>query len=119
MRDILRLIATTIIWGAFIAVTGVTMSTATGPVSRMNGGEIIGLMAVLMLGAMATTYAVWHSGFQRGHINDTHSAQTAGKAKRSRHDRIARLLAELEDDEVYDLEALILAREEEARHQQR
>jgi len=116
MRDMMRMIATTIIWGAFISVVGVTLTMVTGPVSRMNGGEILGLTAVLMLGAVAMTYAIWHNGFQRGQFDDyrDHYAREA-KLKRgprgANQDRVARLIDTLDDEDIYELEALLLDRE--------
>ena len=120
MRDLMRLIATTIIWGVLMAVTGVmlTVNSDTGPISRMNGGEIVAMLAILMTGAVAMTYAMWHSGFQRGQLGDyssksQHRDEQINKQKRQQQGRIERLIAELDDDDIYELEARLLAREEE------
>lgn len=118
MREMMRLIATIIIWSAFITVAGVSLSAVTGPVANMNGGEIIGLMAVLMTGAIAMTYAVWHSGFQRA--EDTQSArERLSKPKRAGRTRVERLIEDLEDEEIYRLEELLLGRDQSRDQQQR
>lgn len=119
MRDIMRMIATTIIWSVFIAVAGVSLTVNTGPVSNMNGGEIVALVTVLMIGVIAMTYAIWHGGFQRGRADDFASPARLSKPKRTRQDRISRLIDDLEDDEIYELEALLLDRERGERTQQR
>ncbi len=115
MREIMRLIATTIIWGAFISVAGISLTGVTGPIAQMNGGEVVALMAIFMSGAIAMTYAVWHSGFNVGRAGDYAGSEGRGKAKRSYPDRVERLIEELDDDMVYELEALLLARDREAR----
>lgn len=117
MREIIRIIATTIIWSVFLAVVGVSLTGVTGPISQMNGGEVVALMTVLMAGAVAMTYAIWHSGFQREHADDY--AARLSKSKRARPDRISRLIDDLEDEEIYELEALLLDRERSERTQQR
>ncbi len=125
MRDFMRLITTLIIWGAFVPVVGVILSSpAGGAIDRMNGGEIIALMAILTSGAVAMTYAVWHSGFQRGQFGDyqhtrSSAPATLSKVKRDPQGRIERLVEALDDDEIYELEALLLAREQEAEQRSR
>lgn len=117
MRDIVRIMATTIIWGVFLAVVGVSLTGVTGPISQMNGGEVVALITVLMAGAVAMTYAIWHSGFHSGQGDDY--AGRLAKSKRARPDRISRLIDDLEDEEIYELEALLLDRERSERMQQR
>ncbi len=120
MRDILRLITTATIWGAMIAVIGVVLVSTTGPASRMNGGEIIGLVAIFMAGAIATTYAVWHGGFNIGRAEAYHASRARlNKPKRAGRDRVERLIEDLEDDEIYRLEELLLGRDQERETQQR
>lgn len=118
MRELMRLIATVSIWGAFAAVAGVALTGVTGPVSNMNGGEIVALMAVLMTGVIAITYAVWHSGFSVGRAENNASLRSIpsrSKSKRMHEDRVGRLIDDLDDDEIYELETLLLARDREAR----
>lgn len=119
MRETMRLIATTIIWGVFIAVAGVTLSSVTGPVATMNGGEIIGMMAIFMAGAIAMTYAIWHNGFTVGRAESYESSrERLSKLKRSGRDRVERLIDDLDDDEIYRLEELLLGRDQEARQRE-
>jgi len=118
MRDIMRTIATTIIWGAFISVAGVTLTMTTGPISKMSGAEVVGLMTVLMVGAVSMTYAIWHNGFQRGQFDTDREYDRRSKLKRSTtgyQNRVSRLIDSLDDDDIYELEALLLDRERESR----
>jgi hypothetical protein len=121
MRETMRLIATVIIWGAMVPVIGIILGTTSGPASRMNGGEIIGLIAIFMAGAIAMTYAVWHSGFNIGRAEDygASSRERLGKSKRAGRDRVEHLIDDLEDDEIYRLEELLLDRDKEARQRDR
>lgn len=119
MREFLRLVATTIIWSVFLAIVGVSLSTTIGPITQMNGGEIVALVAILMVGAVAMTYAVWHSGFQLTPYRDSDGLPArSAKPKRNAADRIERLIAELDDDEIYRLESLLLGEERSAQRRQ-
>ena len=121
MRDVMRLIATTIIWGVFAAIAGVILTGPTGPSAAMNGGELVALMTIFMIGVIAVTYAVWHNGFNLGRAepHNTAADRPRSKYKRTHDDRVGRLIDDLDDDEIYELEALLLARDREAREQGR
>ena len=110
MRDNTRLIATLIIWIGFTIMVSTITTSVTGPVASGNSATIFGIVLVLALTALIGTLAVWVGGGRSGAAEDL--ARTA-KAKRTTRNRVERLVETLEDDEVYELDALLLAREEE------
>ncbi len=84
----------------------------------MNGGEIVGMVAVLMVGVVSMTYAIWHNGFQRGQFDNDREYERRSKLKRTTsgyQNRVSRLIDSLDDDDIYELEALLLDRERESR----
>ncbi len=111
MRDSTRLLATLIIWTAFTAIMGIIGGAlVTADATLEWGGWLVVLLIVLaIVGAVISgTQAVWN--FRP----DTSEEQrtSAAKAKRTGQDRVRRLVESLDDDEIYDLESLLLAREE-------
>jgi flagellar motor component MotA len=117
MRDNTRLLATLIIWGAFTIIIGIIGGLlATSNTTIDLAGAIIVLIIILSLMALVGTsmQAVW--GAQPGGAEDDESARLA-KAKRTGSRRVERLIEQLDDDEIYDLEALLLShREDSATH---
>ncbi|MBN1965854.1 MAG: hypothetical protein JW910_14475 [Anaerolineae bacterium] len=115
MNDGSRLAATLVIWIAFAALTGTLLTSPTGAVANTtNSGALFGIVLVLAVAATVSTGAIWASGRQRGESTESRFA----KAKRARPRRIEDLVNSLEDDEVYELESLLLARDDEARKHQ-
>jgi hypothetical protein len=119
MRELIRLIATLTIWIVFATVMGVALTSSTGPLNNANGGEITGIVAIMAAAATICTVAIW-VGARRDEIRQRNTAHIArGKIKRVERDRVGRLIETLDDDEIYDLEALLLARHDEsAQHSQ-
>jgi len=113
MRDVFRLLTTLIIWGAFTAVVGVTLTSPTGPIADAGGIELVGIIALMALVAMGMTRAVWDDGFSRPARRA--DELISGKRKRSDSARLARLLEQLDDETVRDLEVLLLAQRSDAR----
>ncbi len=105
MRDVARTITTVIIWAVMMGVITALLTTPTGAISNADGAEAFGIVFVLA-GAVVSTAMIWFAGSR-----DV-AAVSRGKAKRRGRDRVARLVEDLDDDEVYELEALLLAREE-------
>jgi hypothetical protein len=113
MRELIRLIATLTIWVVFASVMGVALTSATGPLNNANGGEITGIVAIMAAAATISTVAIW-IGAKREESRESNTAHIArGKIKRVERDRVGRLIESLDDDEIYDLEALLLSRHEE------
>jgi cobalamin biosynthesis protein CobD/CbiB len=114
MRDNTRLLATLIIWGAFTVIIGIIGGLlATADTTLDLGGAIILLIIILSLMALvgSSMQAVWNA--QSASADDDESARLA-KAKRTGSRRVERLIDQLDDDEIYDLEALLLSREDSA-----
>lgn len=109
MNDYVRLIATGIIWTAFTLIMGfiVAMVSTTGMLTDIKGTIIFTIVLVVAVSATLSTRAVWHA-------SGAESDEQTFKLKRSDPRRIERLIEKLDDDDIYDLETLLLAREREA-----
>jgi hypothetical protein len=114
MRDNTRLLATLIIWGAFTVIVGIIGGLLAASNAEFTGVDIVVLL-IILLSLMAlvgsSMQAVWGAG--SGSAADDEAARLA-KAKRSGSRRVERLIEQLDDDEIYDLEALLLSREDSA-----
>lgn len=117
MRESTRAIITLLIWVGFLLMTGSILTTPTGAVATAEGGVLFGIMAVSGLVAMVMTFAIWNGGFSDPNTaRDMALSGRGSKPKRAGHnDRIERLLASLDDDDVYELEALLLRDQDAAR----
>jgi len=109
MRDSVRLMATLIIWLAFTITLAVILTTPTGAVANADGPTVFGIVLVLALVALMSTVSVWVASRDKGA-----DLQSRAKAKRSGGSRVEQLVEALDDDEIYDLEALLLARDQQA-----
>ena len=107
MRDMGRIVVTTIIWVALLILLGVLLSSPVGAMSNANSAAIVGVALVLGVMAMLITSVIWLSGIVPRR-SDAEDRALRGKRKRLQGDRVARLLDELSDEEVYELEALLL-----------
>jgi hypothetical protein len=113
MREMMRLIATLMIWVVFATVMGVAMTSSTGSIANAEGGQIITIVAVMAAAATISTVAIWY-GTNRPETRDSSVNVARGKIKRVERDRVERLIDTLNEDEIYDLEALLLARREDS-----
>lgn len=106
-----RLITTLIIWLVF--AISLTMMVTLPSSGIFQASEVIVVTFILSLAVVAaiSTLGVWGV---LGHADD--DAARRGKGKRSLASRVERLVDDLDDDEVYELEALLLNREDDARH---
>ena len=115
MRDMMRLIATLTIWVVFATVMGVALSSPTGPLNNADGGQITGIVAIMAAAATISTIAVWTAARQDSTARNRAIPVARGKKiKRVERDRVERLIESLDDDEIYDLEALLLSRHEDS-----
>ena len=105
MRDTARILATMIIWVALLILLGGLLTTPVGAISNANSATILGIVIVLGMMAAMITAVVWQGGTTPRRADDR---ALGGKRKRLQGDRVARLLDELSDEEVYELEALLL-----------
>ena len=105
MRDA-RLWATVFIWIAItIIVTtlgGMLLASSTNPAWWVAAAVLLILLTVIAMGGISTQ-AMW-----TGSAGQDHAPASSAKAKRVSRDRIERLVEGLDDDEVYELEALLL-----------
>ena len=107
MGDTGRIVATTIIWVTLVILLGGLFTTQVGAIANANSAAILGIVIVLGLMAAMMTVVVWQGGIVP-HRSDADNRAWRGKRKRLQGDRVARLLDELSDEEVYELEALLL-----------
>jgi hypothetical protein len=115
MRDSMRLAATLIIWIALAAVMGILAGVAVAMGDQVDyvGAGMLFLLAVTLLVAVTTsTQAIWTSERTDPEHNATAKAKRALRNGRS---RIERLVEVLDDDEIYELEALLLGQQAESR----
>lgn len=106
-----RVGATLLIWVMFTIIIISLMTSVTGPIVNASGSEAFGIVVAIALAAAISTAAIWSGGRSD---EDESMARAIGKAKRRNPRRVAALLDTLDDDEIYDLEALLLARERES-----
>lgn len=107
MGDTGRIVATTIIWVALVILLGGLFTTQVGAIADANSAAVVGVAVVLSVMASLITGVIWLSAIV-GIGATRHDPALRGKRKRLQGDRVARLLDELSDEEVYELEALLL-----------
>ena len=107
MGDTGRIVATTIIWVTLVILLGGLFTTQVGAIANANSATILGIVIVLCVMAAMITAVVWQGGVVPRRA-DAADRALRGKRKRLQGDRVARLLDELSDEEVYELEALLL-----------
>ncbi len=114
MDDRYRFLSTGIVWTAYaIVLVGLFFALIAGkPVLDELGMTILGVF-VLFLTAVAgiTTSTIWRSAERRA--DASFGAQEAGKVKRKLSDRVGRLLEQLDEDEIIELETLLTVRQDE------
>ncbi len=101
-----RVIATVVIWIAFSIISSTLFTSVTGAIANADGVVVFGIFLVLAFAAMISTIAVWFGG--RGSQDEI----PVSKQKRLERTRVDRLISQLSDDEIYELEARLLAERE-------
>ncbi len=105
-----RSVSTIIIWGVVAFLLAMMLTSPTGAVANANGAVLFGIVLVLTVAATLSTLAIWVGGSKReeaeGHVH--HLA----KAKRAYSNRVERLLEDLDDNEIYELEQRLLEGEQ-------
>jgi hypothetical protein len=113
MHDTTRLIATLIIWLAFalvMGVVGLVLILSKVDFNLMIAALVFGIVAIMAAAVTSSTGSIW------GSHRETDRELDATKSKRTSRARIERLVESLDDDEVYELEVLLLDRDEMAGH---
>lgn len=112
MSERARLAATLAIWIAFAIITASTLTSPTGAIAQASGVELFGIVLTMAIAAMVSTVAVWAVGWRATAADQDTASAARSKPKRVGRDRVERLIEDLDDDEIYDLEALLLARDQ-------
>jgi hypothetical protein len=111
MSGATRLTGTLIIWISFtiiLGIMGAVISDST--LDTAVSGIVFAIILVLTVGVTISTRAIWQSE------NAPAREIPIAKAKRLQRDRIERLIDALDDDDIYELQARLLAqRDEESR----
>jgi hypothetical protein len=111
MHDNTRLIATLIIWLVFALVMGIVGTVlifSNVAFNWMIAALVFGIVVIMAAAVTSSTSSIW------GSHRETDRELDAAKTKRTSRARIERLVESLDDDEVYELEALLLDRDERA-----
>jgi hypothetical protein len=114
MDDRFRFLTTSIIWVAFAVILITLFITMAAANADLTGGNLIITAAfVMFLTAVAgvSTLAIWRAPHAAAPLPD---AQDRRKSKRLDPSRLARLVEQLDEDEIVELETLLLTREEDA-----
>ncbi|MCD4686513.1 MAG: hypothetical protein K8S97_11320 [Anaerolineae bacterium] len=104
-----RLSGTAIIWSAFtliISIIAVALIITGAELDLIDALILLAIFMVLTVAVNSSTRAIWHS-------DTMDTAQQRGKIKRSNPSRVERLIDRLDDDEIYELETVLLSRDEE------
>lgn len=109
MRDSMRLYATMFIWIAFTVMTAVLFTTSS---RLINDYDVIPLLGILAGTALFSTVAIWITA-GRGQTPVSSSAQRAqAKRKRVDRERMERLIAAMDEDEIAALESVLMAHDD-------
>ena len=118
MGEIARIIATGAIWVGYtlLGIALFWMALASGVAFFFL--VALGILGVLTLVAALATSRVWHGGQRAATVPplaaETGFAAAPRKAKRDVNARLARLIEQLDEDELLELETLLQAGEEDA-----
>ena len=112
MENGTRLVATLIVWGGMVGVMGMLVGATMSADNIDLVGQIMLFIIVLALfeAVKTSTQAIW-SRVGRTAEPPRESLPLA-KSKRTMQNRVDRLLDELNETELYDLEARLLARQD-------
>jgi hypothetical protein len=101
-----RLQATIVIWTAFTVIMSLLVLIGSDAASTIGGAIMLFTLAMtLIVGVTLTTTAIWKAGAESG---------TASNKSKRDYRRVDRLIADLDEDEIYELESRLMAREEQA-----
>jgi hypothetical protein len=113
--------ATAAIWITFAILIGSLLSSPTGAMARAGDAAMFGITLTLALAATISTIAIWTAAHidNRRDANASHMARglPVSKSKRRDADRVQRLIASLDDEDIYELESILLGRDAETHDQ--
>lgn len=109
-------LATMVIWIVFASLVGGLLTASTGAIANADGIYLFSIVLVLAVAAGISTVMIWASAITETRRDQAASHLARGlplaKAKNrdTQADRIERLIATLNDQDIYELEARLLAR---------
>jgi hypothetical protein len=106
MEDKGRVIATLIIWLSFTLMFGMIAIALVLSQAEINTLGAIFLFSLITMLAMLVNESTGHIWKSRDR------ARSVDKAKRDQENRVQRLVQSLDDQEIYELEALLLSRDQ-------
>jgi len=109
-----RIVATLLVWVMFTVIVISLLTSVTGAITNASGSEVFGIVVAIAAAAAISTAAIWAAG-AHNEDDDESMARLLAKVKRRRPRRAEELLESLDDEEIYDLEALLLSRSRETR----
>ena len=99
-----RLAGTLIIWLSFTTILGIMGAVISdSTLDTAISGVVFAIILVLTIGVTISTRAIWQSE------SAPEREMPVAKAKRVQRDRIERLIDALDDDDLYELQARLLA----------
>ncbi len=112
MRDRERLWATVVIWVAFIGFLAGFLISPTSLAGRMHEDTLFGIVAFLSIAAAISTAVIWGVFQRRSHDSEQDVTAHYGKLKHSSRDRLRRMVEQLDDDEIIELESLLIVEDD-------
>lgn len=106
--DSSRLLATLVVWGSFTSLfifLFFALAWTGADVTMVLAFFMLVMFLAMLAGVIRATEAIWASI----------PVEDSAKAKRAQSSRVRRLVDSLEDDEIYELEELLLARDDQER----
>jgi hypothetical protein len=111
-----RLITTAIIWVALLVFLGNIFTSPTSSIGSQSG-VAFGITFVMAIAATLSTIVIWVAG--GGHEENRREETRTGKSKRQDPNRVRRLMDDLSDDEIYELESMLLGQQQEQNNPRR
>ncbi len=105
-----RWLATGIVWFLVCTILAIVLTSSTGPAAN-SSGTAIALTVILAGAAVLATSSIWGQDEQQ-----LGEKMSFSKGKRVESGRVQRLIQDLSDDEIYELEATLLAQENRHNH---
>ena len=107
-----RLWATLAIWVVYLMIMVTLITANTSPASEaLHEDTLLGIVLVLSLAAGSSTIGIWS---RPGDTGARASGQTRKAKRRDTH--MERLVDDLSEDELVELETLLLARDQDVRY---
>jgi hypothetical protein len=111
-----KFFTTGLIWMLYAGMATGIFAIGSSPSSSVSEWAVVGLILLFTILTAYATRVIWQAEALAGKSSARQTGQGAYKAKRDRTDRVSRLVEQMDDDELIELETLLAAsREEDAR----